>query len=300
MSVPIPYAHLGNAAVLTDRHLLRRSGTLWAPPRAGGGAPVLIEAPRLMAGATFGDDGFAGVDFAGRPFAVGMDLASSGFVGAVGQCCAVAGDPLGAVWIRADGGIGVHRGCNHMRFHGAPDRGEQVLDVAMELASGLVLMHNLEVRFMHCRASPVVHAADEPVRDLALRVPEAVAVAGNGACVAVVDRDGRPHFAGSMARGFASQVPVNLPPLTSIALSSNVRAAGLDAEGRILDWGEEAVGREALPEAMREPGFGCVCVGPDWIAAVDRTGWAHGFGRGMAAWAGVDVLAELLALSAGH
>lgn len=298
MSAAVPYVLLANAAVLTGRHLLRRSGSLWTPPCCDGGSPVAVDAPRLMAGAGFGD-GFAGVDSAGRPFAMGMDLGASGFAGSARQFGKVVGDPLGAAWIGFDGGLAVHRGDHHLRLHGSPGPDEPVWDVAMELASGIALMEDGWTRFMHCRASERVEAADEPMQDLATRVPRATAVAGNGACVAVVDLDGRPHFAGSMARGLASSVPDDLPPLASIALSDSARAAGLDAEGRIHDWGLDAVGRAGLPDDMREAGFSGLCVGRDWISAVDRQGMAHGFGRGMRRWAGVDMLGELLAMSTG-
>lgn len=298
MTATVPYANLVNASILTNRYLLRRSGTLWAPPCTNGGTPTLVDAPRLMSGAGFGG-GFAGIEPSGRPFALGMDLAAAGCATTLGQFGKVVGDPLGAAWIGVDGGLAVHRDGQHMRFHGAPGPDEAVLDVAMGLASGIVLRADGSTLFMHCRASGRPAVDDEPIRDLAARVPRAIAVAGNGACVAVVDPDGRPHFAGPMARGLASSVPDDLPPLASIALSDSARAAGLDADGRIHDWGVDAAGHAGLPADMQEARFVGLCLGRSWISAIDRDGIAHGFGPGMAPWAGVDMLGELLAIAIG-
>ena len=111
---------------------------------------------------------------------------------------------------------------------------------------------------------------------------------------AILDEDGRPRFLGVGADLLAASTPTHLPPLAQITLGGGTRAAALDTDGRVYDWGQGSVGRGAMPEPLQAPGFRKVLIGHDWLSAIDSHGTALGFGPGMRDWQRIDPLAELL------
>jgi hypothetical protein len=281
-----------NAIGLTDQAALFADGSLVRPPLLGNVAPRCLRGESFIAF----DSGRRGIDAitaSGAPI-TRCRRHYSAAPNAIGRSWSrVTSYPGASAWIDDAGCVEVHSpGLCVLRSSFAA--GERAIETAM--LGGTVAVRLDDGQFRVLQIGPARPAC--PIAHFQAAHPSVRAVAGNAWSIGLVDAGGRPHFFG-IDCALLSKVPAGLPPLASIAIAPCLRAAALDDDGRIHDWGPAAVGRTQLPAELSGPDFVSVRVGIDWIAAVDRCNRAIGFGHGMAAWDRIDPLEQMLLAARG-